>query len=70
MNFCNDFLNHVKTVVAREYKECVYKFEYKLGDTIEMQVLPSTSEFSFLPDWYIEQANRIIETSQLDVGVQ
>ncbi|XP_001605161.1 decapping and exoribonuclease protein [Nasonia vitripennis] len=70
MNFCNDFLNHVRTVVTREYKECVYKFEYKLGETIEMQVLPSTSEFSFLPDWYIDQANRIIQTSQLNIGVQ
>ncbi|XP_014204303.1 decapping and exoribonuclease protein-like [Copidosoma floridanum] len=59
LNFCNDFLNHVKTVVVRDYNECIYKFEYKLKDEIEMQMLPSSSELSFLPKWYVDQLNHI-----------
>lgn len=55
MNFCDKFLDHVKTVVDREYNECVYKFEYKVGDKVDMQVLPSSSEFSFIPNWFVEQ---------------
>ena len=62
MNFCNEFLNHVKTVVTREYNECIYNFEYNLDDRIEMKSLSSNSEFSFLPDWYIHQLHQIMKT--------
>ena len=60
MNFCDAFLNHLKTVVTRDYNECIYKFEYKFGNIVEIEVLPKTAQFAFLPNWFIDEANKIV----------
>lgn len=59
MHFCNEFLNRVKNTVTKDYDECIYKFEQKPGCNVELEILSGSSEYSFLPKWYIDETIRL-----------
>lgn len=56
MNFCNEFLNFVKTVVEKDHNECVYKFDWTPGKSVTVRERDAVSEYSFLPEWFINRA--------------
>lgn len=64
MNFGDAFLNHVKKVVTKDYDKCIYKFSWNPGNNeVDLTVLNSqhpssyVSQFTFLPQWFIDKAN-------------
>ena len=62
MNFCDAFLSHIKTVVTEDYDKCIYKFTWKPGGKVDMNILNYEfasgfgSQYVFLPQWFIERA--------------
>ncbi|XP_046426717.1 decapping and exoribonuclease protein-like [Neodiprion fabricii] len=56
MNFCNEFLNFVQSVVTKDYNECVYKFEWVPGNDVQVHQMDSESKYSFLRPWFIDEA--------------
>ncbi|XP_033211027.1 decapping and exoribonuclease protein-like [Belonocnema kinseyi] len=62
MNFCDAFLSHIKTVVTEDYNKCIYKFTWRPGGKIEMNILNSEvasglgAQYAFLPQWFTERA--------------
>ena len=60
MNFCNQFLNHLKTVVTEEHDKCIYKFSFNPEERShikgeELKNENNQSEYNFLPEWYTLQ---------------
>ncbi|KAL7287719.1 hypothetical protein TKK_0018107 [Trichogramma kaykai] len=61
LKFCEQFLNHLKTVVKQDHDKCIYKF-YKPTNRrqVELEILPGDSELAFLPDWFTDPVNKIV----------
>ncbi|XP_054006664.1 decapping and exoribonuclease protein-like [Hylaeus anthracinus] len=63
-NFCDKFLQQVKTIVTKDCKECLYKFTYEPGsDSIIVdEIKPNPNlEYTFLYSWYIAKAKQHFE---------
>ncbi|XP_048512941.1 decapping and exoribonuclease protein-like [Athalia rosae] len=56
INFGNDFLRFVKSVVKEDYDKNVYKFEWAPGRNVQVEVFPGECEYSVLPQWFINDA--------------
>lgn len=63
MNFCDYFLTFVRDVVKEEHLYTVWKFEWRPGKDIVGTKINRPSEFSFLHEWYAENAKKSRETS-------
>ncbi|XP_063993581.1 decapping and exoribonuclease protein-like isoform X2 [Diachasmimorpha longicaudata] len=53
MNFCEQFLRYVASTVMNDCDRTIYKFERVPGGDIVMTELPPTSDYAFLPPWYM-----------------
>ncbi|ROL49790.1 Decapping and exoribonuclease protein [Anabarilius grahami] len=53
MNFCNDFLSFVKSVVKEDNPRLVYLFEWDPHRDVAYTV-HRDSPFTFLPEWYVK----------------
>ncbi|XP_015111817.1 decapping and exoribonuclease protein [Diachasma alloeum] len=59
MNFYDDFLTFMKRTVKKNYDQAVYKFErLPNSNKIIVETLPATSDYAFLPEWYISFAKK------------
>ncbi|KAJ9577289.1 hypothetical protein L9F63_006128, partial [Diploptera punctata] len=55
MNFCDEFLHYVESVVEQERPDTVWKFEWNPGDDcVRALKLEGPSQYSFLPQWFTE----------------
>ncbi|XP_054006089.1 decapping and exoribonuclease protein [Hylaeus anthracinus] len=63
-NFCDQFLQKVKTIVTEDYEKCLYKFTYepRIDSIIVHKIKPDPNfEYTFLHSWYIDKAKRHFE---------
>ncbi|XP_074095046.1 LOW QUALITY PROTEIN: decapping and exoribonuclease protein-like [Cotesia typhae] len=58
MNFCDEFLNYVKKTVTKIYDHTIYKFERIPHSHIVMTEVPPTSEYAFLPKWFLDSFDK------------
>lgn len=61
MEFCSNFLQLVKTEMLKvNNPHTVYKFDYDPTQrgSIHMTAYENENEFSFLPQWYIEEIEK------------
>lgn len=62
MQFCDDFLQYVIRVMDKvDNPSTVYRFDYdpQRSPNIQMQRFEQPSELRFLPQWYIEQIEKL-----------
>ncbi|KAJ8678814.1 hypothetical protein QAD02_014601 [Eretmocerus hayati] len=64
MNFCNKFLDHIVAVVSQDYQEAIYKFDFKVGEGMRLEVLPPSSKYFFLPNWFTQKVDEMIKKTK------
>ncbi|XP_008560702.1 decapping and exoribonuclease protein [Microplitis demolitor] len=58
MNFCDDFLKYVEKTVINDCNKTIYKFERIPHSHIIVTEVSPTSEYAFLPEWFIKSFNK------------
>ncbi|KAK7788557.1 hypothetical protein R5R35_011747 [Gryllus longicercus] len=58
MNFCDHFLTFVRDVVKEEEPHTVWQFQWSPGEDIVGTKIPGPSEFSFVHNWFADNAKK------------